>query len=226
MNLLNNNQLDWSPIVANSRMNRQRKATGVNSYEKDIGLNVISFLEERLQQGKEVAWLDLCCGEGNALIEVGQYFYTKKQSIRIIGIDLVDMFTAKPTYLEHVTLVAQSLRTYNKKITFDLVTCVHGLHYVGDKLNSIQQAILRLKKDGFFIANLDANNLKIIRQKTSKNVISSLQNQGIDYNARKRLISCTGQRVLEMPFQYIGADDTAGANYTGQEVVNSFYKKN
>ena len=44
-NLLNEQALEWSPVVANNTMNRERKATGVNSYEKDIKLNPLVFLD-------------------------------------------------------------------------------------------------------------------------------------------------------------------------------------
>ena len=37
MNLLQEKELIWSPVVANCNMNRKRNLSGVNSYEKDIG---------------------------------------------------------------------------------------------------------------------------------------------------------------------------------------------
>jgi hypothetical protein len=36
MDLLSNQNLESSPVVANNRMNRERNAVGINSYEKDI----------------------------------------------------------------------------------------------------------------------------------------------------------------------------------------------
>jgi len=47
MSLLLNDRLELSPIVANNRMNRERNAVGVNSYERDIWLSPIEFLTER-----------------------------------------------------------------------------------------------------------------------------------------------------------------------------------
>ncbi len=37
MHLLPEDKLQWSPIVANSRMNRERNSSGINSYEQDSG---------------------------------------------------------------------------------------------------------------------------------------------------------------------------------------------
>ena len=59
-------------------MNRKRKATGINSYEKDIQFHPISFLASKIKQ-ENIHWLDLCCGEGNALIEAARYFQTKSE---------------------------------------------------------------------------------------------------------------------------------------------------
>lgn len=46
-NLLNDEDLQWSSVVANNTMNRQRKAVSVNSYEKDINLTPIHYLSSK-----------------------------------------------------------------------------------------------------------------------------------------------------------------------------------
>jgi len=46
MKLLAEKDLIWSPIVANSRMNRARKSSGVNSYEKEFKFKPENFLED------------------------------------------------------------------------------------------------------------------------------------------------------------------------------------
>lgn len=58
--LLQNQELEWSDIVANNTMNRKRKATGVNSYEKDILLNPIEYIEIYQQKDIPFKWLDVC----------------------------------------------------------------------------------------------------------------------------------------------------------------------
>jgi hypothetical protein len=47
---------------------------------------------------------------------------------------------------------------------------------------------------------------------------------GFTYNARRRRISRTGWIDVHLPYTYLGADDHAGANYTGQPAVNSHYQ--
>ena len=34
-----------------------------------------------------------------------------------------------------------------------------------------------------------------------------------------------GKAKVTLPYQYLGADDRAGANYTGQPAVHSFYTR-
>jgi len=91
--LLNENELEWSTVVANNTMNRERKATGINSYEKDIKLDPIQFLNEKLVEDK-IYWTDLCCGSGNAIIQASKYFENRGigKKIYLQGIDLVDYF--------------------------------------------------------------------------------------------------------------------------------------
>lgn len=51
--LKNDDELQWSAIVANNSMNRKRKATGINSYQKDIKLNPIEFISSKLLESKQ-----------------------------------------------------------------------------------------------------------------------------------------------------------------------------
>ncbi|SHN00491.1 hypothetical protein SAMN05216311_104290 [Chitinophaga sp. CF418] len=69
MELLRENELIWSPVVANNRMNRKRTASGVNSYEKELNFNPGIYIDKRLEEQGYAKWLDLCCGEGNALLQ-------------------------------------------------------------------------------------------------------------------------------------------------------------
>jgi hypothetical protein len=60
--LLNNNNLEQSSVVANSTMNRERVCAGGNSYSKELSLNILEFLSNRLNSQDKVSWLDICCG--------------------------------------------------------------------------------------------------------------------------------------------------------------------
>lgn len=223
-NLLNRSDLENSAVVANNRMNRQRKAIGVNSYAKDLDFNPIQFLEER--KGHDpVRWLDLCCGEGQALIQAAQNFFTKGNSTQyeLEGLDLVDFFQPYHPQL-NLSLNVLNLENWIPKKDYDLITVVHGLHYVGDKIEVIRKAVSSLSPNGFFIANLDARNIIIHGAKNPKQQILYLfQKNGLDYSTRKRLLSAMGKKTFECSLDYLGADDSAGPNYTRQEVVDSYY---
>jgi hypothetical protein len=67
MKLLRDDALERSSVVANCQMNRQRTLTGSNGYAKELRLNPLDVLLGRA--GAKVRWLDLCCGEGKALME-------------------------------------------------------------------------------------------------------------------------------------------------------------
>ena len=69
--MLSADDLLSSPIVANAIMNRGRGFSGVNSYERELRFDISRFLEQRVQEHGTVLWLDVCCGEGRALIEAG-----------------------------------------------------------------------------------------------------------------------------------------------------------
>ncbi|WP_240966302.1 hypothetical protein [Pseudoflavitalea sp. G-6-1-2] len=51
-----------------------------------------------------------------------------------------------------------------------------------------------------------------------------LKKNGIEYDARKKVIYCNGPRDVDFELDYEGASDLAGPNYTGQNAVDSFYK--
>lgn len=221
--LLNKEELSWSPIVANNSMNRERQAIGINSYEKDIGLNPLTFLQKKIDK-KLVRWMDLCCGKGNALIQSAKILEGKglSEQFDLNGIDLVDFFS-DPGKL-NVNLEVQNLENWVAQKEYDLISIVHGLHYVGDKISLIAKAISALQPGGLFIANLDIENIKIEGIQDSKSVVRDfLNSQQIEYNARRKTIRSSRKEIDTDMFLYLGADDKAGPNYTGQEVVNSYY---
>jgi SAM-dependent methyltransferase len=227
MKILSNEDLENSHVVANSTMNRQRACLGTNSYAKELLLNPIEFLQSRLDSQQHVAWLDLCCGTGRALIDAAQILLPKRGEVdfRIVGIDLVPMFYAYPAELDFLSLQSTSVLAWEPDCEFDLITCVHGLHYIGDKLHFLQKATSWLKDSGVFLAHLDPVNLKFENGEVAGNqMVSELRKQGLNYNKRKHLLSCEGRKEIRSNYQYIGADDRAGANYTKQEVVDSYYR--
>lgn len=223
--LLDNFLLEKSPIVANSLMNRQRKCLGGNSYQKELSFDVLDFLKNRLQSNEQIAWLDICCGEGNALIEAAENLAEQTGKLQITGIDLAGMFRSFSSEKNTLQLIETSFENFNSETEFNLITCVHGLHYIGDKLAFLQKAVSMLKADGVFLANLDPDNFKFETGKQANRIIvKNLRRKGFDFDSKKHLLSFSGKKKVEFDFEYLGADDSAGANYTGQAVVDSYYK--
>jgi SAM-dependent methyltransferase len=223
--LLDRDRLEQSSIVANSTMNRGRRCIGSNSYSKDLGFNPVEYLATRLQADltKPVRWLDLCCGSGRALIEAAQLLPHSR--LYITGIDLVDAFLPQPIGLTtSLELTAIAIQDFQPDVAYDLITCVHGLHYVGDKLGVIRSAIAWLKPDGLFVANFDVANLKNAEGDSLRStVLKDWKECGLVYQSRRHLLSCEGARSIPNIYCYLGADDQAGPNYTGQPVVDSYY---
>ena len=46
----------------------------------------------------------------------------------------------------------------------------------------------------------------------------------MEYDRRKRRVVCRGRKAVDLPYRYLGADDRAGPNYTGQSAVGSYYE--
>jgi SAM-dependent methyltransferase len=216
-------ELERSAVVANCRMNRERQLLGTNGYDVEIGFDPLAFLRERGRRRPIRRWLDLCCGTGRALIEAAAVIKRDDLPIEIVGVDLVGMF--HPADSEALTLIEASVSMWKPNGTFDLVTCIHGLHYLGDKLRAITRACSWLRPDGLFVANLDLGNLTLIPEASDpRRIAASFRRAGIQYHSRKRLLRCEGRRQPRLPFKYVGADDDAGPNVTGQPTVNSNYE--
>ena len=210
-------------------MNRERVALGSNGYESEIGFDPVEFLASRYDETDSVSWLDLCCGRGKALLETAQIFAStfRNTNAFFVGIDLVDMFDALPPSLEFVHLETASLHQWSTATCFDLITCVHGVHYLGDKLGLIMQARNWLKENSRLVCSLDLRNLRMVDQ-PGFDFESMFVNCGFDYDSNAHLLSCNGQdgthEVLRERIEFVGADDQAGPNYSGQEAVNSYYR--
>lgn len=223
--LLGNEALERSAIVANNRMNRERGLVGGNGYAKDLGLNPLEWLLAKLTSASKVSWLDLCCGSGKSLVEASLRIRELglADRISIIGVDLVPMFVAQPPGLDFLRLEEGSVTRWRTKKRFDLITCVHGLHYVGDKLETITRAASWLTAKGLLIANFDVASLAV-EGRSRAQLVRELKQAGLSWAARRKLLSCEGHAALKLPYEFVGADDGAGPNYTGQPAVDSHYR--
>lgn len=230
--LLGDDALTASAVVANAAMNRERQLAGVNSYTRELGFNPLDWLVAGLprpgggEPAGSVSWLDLCCGTGRCLIqaagELGRAGLAGR--VRIVGVDLVPMFEDASSAPATVELVCDSVTSWTPPHRFDLVTCVHGLHYVRDKLGLLTRAAGWLTADGQLFVHLDAGDVRLAGGRPAgRGLTSALRRAGFAVNHRRHLVSRTGPGAGELPYDYLGADDRAGPNYTGQPAIHSYY---
>jgi SAM-dependent methyltransferase len=227
--------LEQSAVVANCDMNRERQLAGVNSYTRELGFNPIDVLVDgltgagRAEASVTAGWLDLCCGTGRALIQAAGKLHLAGLTDRtaLVGIDLVDAFDPPPTPAPNPELICASVATWAPTRTFDLITCLHGLHYVGDKLAVLTRAAGWLTATGRLVADLDLSSIRLPDGRPAgQRLTTRLRAAGFSYDPRRHRISCTGRREVHLPYGYLGANDRAGANYTGQPAVHSHYTEN
>jgi SAM-dependent methyltransferase len=221
-------ELHSSDVVANATMNRQRGLEGANSYTKDLGFNPLAYLLDAAGgRDRKVAWLDACCGSGRALHDAADRLLTLRTNgdVALVGVDLVDYFDPRPDLYGRVTLVAAPLLDWTPTGIFDLITCVHGLHYLGDKLGALRRLATWLTTDGLLVADFDPASIRLADGQPGGRALTRLLRQaGFELDTRRHRVRLAGHRRFDLPFTYIGADDTAGPNYTGQPAVNSYYR--
>jgi hypothetical protein len=124
-----------------------------------------------------------------------------------------------------VELVCPSVTNWAPARRFDLIICVHGLHYVGDKLVVVTRAASWLTDDGVLVADLDLTSIRLPDGRPAGRALAgALRRAGFRYDPRRRRISGDGWRDVSLPYDYLGADDKAGPNYTNQPAVNSYYE--
>lgn len=224
--LLDDAALEFSSVVAHRFMNRERELRGGNGYAREIGFDAFDFLAERAAARGRAGWLDLCCGSGRALIDAAQLAMERGigERIAIRGVDLVDHFARVPRELASPELVTASLHGYATAERYDLITCVHGLHYIGDKLGLLARACGWLTEDGVLVATLDLGTLRLAHRSDAKRPIArALRSCGLEVDTRRHRVRCTGARTITHPWTYLGADDGAGPSFTGEPAVTSCY---
>ncbi|MBV2155009.1 trans-aconitate 2-methyltransferase [Kitasatospora sp. SUK 42] len=219
--LISDSELTASSVVANRTMNRERGLSGVNSYARELGFDPAGWLRER---GAAPGWLDLCSGEGRALAEAARLL---PAAAELTGVDLVGPLAPPPAAAVpgNLRLVTAALADWAPQRSYDLITCVHGLHYLGDQLGVIARAASWLAPDGRFAAHFDPDSVRRPDGSgAARAVVAALRAAGFEYRARRHLLLLDGGRPVELPFEYAGADPAAGPNYTGQPAVGSYYR--
>jgi SAM-dependent methyltransferase len=227
--LLDDVALAASAVVANCAMNRERQLAGVNSYARELGFNPLDVLLAQIGDTTadgSAAWLDLCCGTGRALIQAAAQLHASGHGgrVTVIGVDLVSAFDPLPAPVPGLDLICAPVTAWKPTLSFDLISCVHGLHYIGDKLTVLTRAASWLTPHGRLIADLDLSAIDIGGgPAAARRLRSRLRAAGFVCNSRRHQISCTGRRDIHLPYTYLGADDRAGPGYTGQPAVRSYY---
>lgn len=165
------------------------------------------------------------CAVGMGALHEKPLDFGAQRRLELMGIDLVAGWPRLPPELQFVTFHAASLHDWQPSRTFDLITCVHGLHYLGNKLGLIEQILNWLAPSGRFAAHLDLANLRW-RDGSSMNrtLLKRFREFDLTYNRRKLLLMADGPRRIDFGYRYLGADDDAGPNATGQRSVNSYYE--
>ena len=215
--LLSTSELERSSVVANNTMNRERGLAGVNSYARELGFDPLSRLAARPDAP---SWLDLCSGEGRALREAASAL---PDDAVLTGVDLVGPLVRRPAPPTLTEIVA-SVSSWAPARTYDLITCVHGLHYVGDQLGLLARAASWLAPDGLLAAHFDPESVRWADGSAAgRAAVSALRSAGFRYSARRHRLTLEGGREVTLPFRYLGADPGAGPNYTGQPAVGSHY---
>jgi SAM-dependent methyltransferase len=228
--LLDDAALEASAVVANCAMNRERQLAGVNSYTRELGFNPLEIITTRLAGSGPGAgtagWLDLCCGTGRAVIQAAWQLRQAGLASRaaLVGVDLADAFDCAPWTAAGLELVCAPVATWTPDRAFDLITCVHGLHYIGDKLALLARAAGWLTVTGRLVADLDLSSIRTADgHPGGRRLAARLRAAGFSYDPRRHRIGCTGRRDVRLPYVYAGADDQAGVSYTGQPAVHSHY---
>ncbi len=144
--------------------------------------------------------------------------------VTLVGVNLVGFFDPTPRSGPAPQLVCASISDWQPPQRFDLVTCVHGLHYVGDKLLILARAASWLTDTGIFVADLDLASTRVAHGRPAgQRLMTAVRGAGFTYDPRRHRVSRTGPGDVDLPYCYLGADDHAGPNYTGQPAVNSIY---
>lgn len=203
-------------MVADNTMNRGRGLSGVSSHAREPGRDPLDALAGRTAP----TWLDLCSGEGMALREAAAVL---PADAVLTCVDLVGpMFPAPlPPAVE---LVTASVSAWAPERTHRLITCVHGLHCVGDPLGLPARGATWLTADGLLPAHFDPG---LIRRADGSPAgpaaPAALRAAGFRYSRSRSLLVLEGARRPVLPFRHLGADPDAGPGCTGQPAVAAHY---
>jgi SAM-dependent methyltransferase len=228
-------------------MNRERGLHGVNSYTRELGFDALAWLMSCAEAHGQAAWLDVCCGEGRALSAAAQALRESHSplNIHLAGVDLVapgsygarapgslptpsigNKGPAKPSAVQ-LEFIEADIDSYMPSGAFDLITCVHGLHYLADKLGFLERAYGWLTAGGILVGHLDPANVRSDTMPRSFWPTASrhARHQGAEVGLKShRLRIERNACVLDFGAEHVGAGPSETANYTGIAVIDSWYR--
>ena len=211
-----------SDVVANATMNRGRGLSGVNSYARELRCDIPTFLQQRVRERGEAVWYDACGGEGRALREARRHLDATDWGgkVRLLGVDLVG--PPAPVVSPGLTLLSADVVTYAPVEPVDLLTCVHGLHYLGDKLGFLQHAYGCLSPGGLLLGHLDTANLRLPLPWSQ--LARRVRAAGVTLRLKDHLLRVEREdAALDFGLAYQGATVSEQPNYTGITVIDSWY---
>ena len=129
-----------------------------------------------------------CCGSGRALIQAARQLHAGGLAgrVTVTGVDLVDAFDPVPVPVPGLELVCAPVTAWQPTRSFDLITCVHGLHYIGDKLAMLTRAASWLTPHGRLIADLDLSAIDIgAGPAAARRLTARLRAAGFTYGSRR-----------------------------------------
>jgi SAM-dependent methyltransferase len=221
--LLSDHELLASETVVNACMNRDRGFSGVNSYARELGFDIAGFLRQRVETNGGAFWYDACCGTGRALAEFVSRGETWTDAVSVLGVDLIGDFVPVPA--PNLRLLAAEVVSFRPEHPADLITCVHGIHYLGDKLAFLEANHAALASDGIFIGHFDPINLQFAESGTDwTRLLRRVRREGIEISLRRhRLQMVGGNAPLRFGLAYQGAARANGPNFSGMIGVDSWY---
>lgn len=232
---------DIADIVVNAAMNRGRGFAGVNSYTRDLRqFDIGAFLQERVETypSQTVRWLDACCGEGRALREAAQLWTGALWSrhLEIIGLDLWDDLPPSRACTDGPALrfVGADIADWTPQdAPLDLITCVHGLHYLPDKLGFLERAYSWLAADGgLLLAHLDTENIREEASETAglwPTLARRARKQGVPLRFSNHLLRLErtpgSPDALTFGCSFAGRTVSPRPNFSGMTVIDSCYRR-
>jgi hypothetical protein len=143
--------------------------------------------------------------------------------ITTLGVDLIGQIAQVPN--EYV--VVGDVSTFNPGYAVDIITCVHGLHYVADKLAILCHFYSLLAPEGQIVANLDLMNIIVDDQPIAKWTAFTklIAEPKPTATFKNHVLTLTKGSECSLTFglRFVGASISTEPNYSGITVVNSCY---